>query len=73
MGTQTEAVLTCTHNQYFEQKLEKKIKIYSVKIFFLQPKISLHIAWACFRNKKLFHVIRWRLSGFKMVFVVERF
>ena len=38
MGTRynrlIEAVLTCTHNQCFEQKIEKNITIFNLKIIF---------------------------------------
>ena len=46
-----EAVLTCTHNQCFEQKYEKNIKFYPVEFsIFSSGKKSLSIAWAYFRN-----------------------
>ena len=48
-----EAVLTCTHNVCFEQKIKKKKKKknYQLKISILKLKKSLFIAWASFRNE----------------------
>ena len=51
-----EAVLTCNHNQCFEQKKKKKKKKKKnlLTIFnFLQLKKILYIALACFRNDKI--------------------
>ena len=45
-----EAVLTWTHNLYFEQKEEKKNKKKKYPMNFLQMEKSLYIAWAYFRN-----------------------
>ena len=45
-----EAVLTCTHNQCFEQ-VNKNTKIVSMKFsIFAFETISIYIAWASFRN-----------------------
>ena len=44
-----EAVLTSTHNICFEQKYENSQNV-STKNSFLQPRKSLYVAWACFRN-----------------------
>ena len=43
-----EAVLTCTHNLCFEQKLEKYQKFPTDNFQFLKLKKSLYIAWAVF-------------------------
>ena len=45
-----EAVLTCTHNQCFEQKYEKHHTFSSENYRFYSREILLYIAWACLRN-----------------------
>ena len=44
-------VLTCTHNQCFEQKLVKHHNFSSENYRFYSREISLYIAWACLRNE----------------------
>ena len=48
-----EAVLTCTHNLCFEQKLEKYQNFSTENFQFLKLKKSLYIACACFRDVSL--------------------
>ena len=54
MGTRenrlSEAVLTCNHNQCFEQKKEKYNIFSSENYDFYSLEKSQCIAWACFRN-----------------------
>ena len=40
----------CTHNQCFEQKLEKYYNFSSENQQFCSREILLYIAWACLRN-----------------------
>ena len=50
MGTcLDEAVLTCTHNQCFEQKIQFIIFFYMEFFITLQLKKSLYTAWVTFR------------------------
>ena len=44
------AVLTCTHNQCFEQTLEKYIIFLYENEHFYSHEILLFIAWACLRS-----------------------
>ena len=44
------AVLTCTHNQCFEQKIKKKEKKSSENYHFYSSEILQYITRACFRN-----------------------
>ena len=46
-----EEVLTCTHNQCFEQNY-LKYQIFSIEIFKLLQMKNIHIAWASFRNEE---------------------
>ena len=46
----SEAVLTCTHNLYFEQKYEYSKKNSTENCHFYSREILLYIAWTCFRN-----------------------
>ena len=46
-----EAVLTCTHNIYFEQKYEKSKKIKTENCHLYSREILQYIVWACFRNE----------------------
>ena len=46
----TEAVLMCTHNLYFEQKIEKYHNFSSENYHFYSHKILQFSTWACSRN-----------------------
>ena len=48
----TEAVLTCTHNPCFEQKLEKYHNFYLKIIIFTAVEKLQFITYACVRNVK---------------------
>ena len=62
----SEAVLTCTHNQCFEQKKEKHHNFsFENDLFYSREKLQ-YITWACFRNGKLLTYTcswRWLLLG----------
>ena len=48
-----KAVLTCTHNQCFEQKYEKHHNFSSENYCFYSREKLQYITWACFRNEYL--------------------
>ena len=56
MGTREnrliEAVLTCTHNQCFEQRQENHHNFSSANYLFYSREKLQYITWACFRNVK---------------------
>ena len=47
-----EAVLTCTHNIFFEQKYDTVKKKSTENSHFYSCEKLLYIAWACFRNDR---------------------
>ena len=61
MGTRknplTEAVLTCTHNLCFEQKLEKYQKLSSENYHFYSCEILQYIARTCLRNGQKYEAV----------------
>ena len=52
-----KAVLTCTHNQCFEQPYWKYQNLSREDFHFYNQKIFLYIAWVCFHN------VNFRMTG----------